>query len=180
LFSNINQNANTLIVTTNTLTVNSDISTTSDVTSDNCSVTVSGTGTIAAVNINVGEGTAPTTNNKTFTGFITSVNNLTLSGNIYLNAYDLNGNRDFDANFLITGGTVTASNLTTVLLNVSGPAKSSISLSVTNATLNFTGASPLSNLQTTNTNNIILMAQGQQLLTPGRPKRFIPTPLLRD
>jgi hypothetical protein len=167
LFSNINQNANTLIVTTNTLTVNSDISTTSDVTSDNCSVTVSGTGTIAAVNINVGEGTAPTTNNKTFTGFITSVNNLTLSGNIYLNAYDLNGNRDFDANFLITGGTVTASNLTTVLLNVSGPAKSSISLSVTNATLNFTGASPLSNLQTTNTNNINFNGTGATIAYTG-------------
>jgi hypothetical protein len=160
LFSTINQNANTLVVSSNTLTVNGDISTTSDVSSNNCSVTVSGAGTIAAVNLNIGDGTAPTTNNKSFTGFITSVNKLTLTGDVNLNAYDLNGNRNFDPNFLITGGTVTAANLSTALLNVSGPAKSIITLSVTNATLNFTGTSPLSDLQTTNTNTIAFNGTG--------------------
>nr|WP_294945938.1 T9SS type A sorting domain-containing protein [uncultured Mucilaginibacter sp.] len=147
ILGTVSQAANSLAVTSGTLTVGGDITVTSNINNSGTSITISGAGSIAAVNLNVGDNTTPT-NNSSFTGLTSSITSLTLSGNINLTANNTTGQRDIDSKFFITGGTVTAANLTTAILN--GSSGVQMALTVTNATLNFTGTSPLSSLQTTN------------------------------
>lgn len=158
ILGTVSQVTNAMIVSAGTLTVNNDITVTADLNTNDITMSISGAGNITAVNFNMGNSTIPKNNNKFF-GLTLSVNSLMLSGDINLSAYDLNGLRDFDPQVYITAGTVTAANLNSTI-NSGGTSNAFIILSVSNATLNFTGATPLGNLQSAITNGFTLNGTG--------------------
>lgn len=144
-----NNSTNTIKLTVNgSLTTTGDITIQSDNNSDNQTYTVSGTGTINAVNFNLITNTEHTSNNITAT-VNCSVKTVNLSGNLYLQSDEYD---DFNFPFIhydnptfnITGGTV---NLTGQIktYNSDGITQGETStVSVTNATLNLANAAALS------------------------------------
>lgn len=109
------------------------------------SATVSGAGTISCASVNIGNGTAATSNNTTWTHtLISTINSLTISGNLIINSYFVSGasGRFRNGVFTHTSGTITSAGISTV--NVSANNVATYTMGASSPTLNLSGAVPLS------------------------------------
>ena len=149
-----------------TLTVNSGVTLTvsSNVTlynaaAANVSATISGAGTLSCASLNIGNGTSATTKTTTYTHTLTStINALTVSGNLTINSYFVNTNRIRNGVFSLTSGTVTVSGSVTTA-NANANNTSTLTLGNSSPTLNLAGATPFT-LSGTGTNTITFNGTG--------------------
>lgn len=156
----------TFDVTGGILTVNNGITlnvsgaiTLNNLANANIAATIAGNGSLIAGSINVGNGTAATTNNTTRTHTINStVNNLTVSGNLTINSYFVNNNRVRNGVFNQTSGTVTV-NGSVVTANANGGNTSTLTLGNSNPTLILGGTTPFT-ISGTGTSTITLNGTG--------------------
>jgi len=140
------------ITVNSTLTVAGDITYQSDAQSfRNNILTLSGSGTISAVNFNIIANTVIGANSYTMP-VTTSVTNLSLSGNLSLTS-SISSTNTYNSSFTVTGGTMTVGAITT-----NNTAGSTSTIAIGGTTLNFTGAAALSGLSSVGTNTTIITA----------------------
>jgi len=120
----------------------------------NLTATLSGSGTISAADINVIANTT-LTGHSYAEALSSSVNNLTLSGNVALTSTKVSADI-FNATFNVTGGTTTVGGA----FQTTNTAGSTSTISVANATLQLSGATALSGLSATGTNTVTFNGTG--------------------
>jgi hypothetical protein len=152
--------------TLGTLTVNSGVTLTVsssvmlyNAAAANVSATISGAGTLSCATLNIGNGTAATTNTTTYTHTLTStISTLTVSGNLVINSYFTNTSRIRNGVFVLTSGTVTVGGTVTTS-NANAANTATLTLGNSSPILNLAGATPFS-LSGKGTNTITLNGTG--------------------